>query len=123
MPGWATKCGSGRGREASATRPRASSTRTALALQGRHSSGVVCSTRLKRGSRTVKYCAPLSKLPKGVASLAMRPPGSAPRSNTVTRWPACTNVRAQATPAMPAPMTAKCLAADADAGFAFFGRF
>jgi len=55
----------------------------------------------------VKYWAPLSKRPKAVSTLAMRPPGASLRSNSVTLWPACTSVRAQATPAMPAPMTAK----------------
>ena len=107
MPGRATQCGSRAGSAASATRPWASSTRTRLALHGLQMPGVASSTRAKRGSRTVKYWAPLSKRPKGVTSLAMRPPTPAPRSNTVTRWPACTRVRAQATPAMPAPTTAK----------------
>ncbi|MDT4834635.1 hypothetical protein FQZ97_682790 [compost metagenome] len=111
MPGWATQCGSSEGSAASATRPWASSTRTRLALQGRHSAGVVASTCAKRGSRTVKYWAPLSKRPKAVSMLAIRPPGVASRSNTVTRCPACISVRAQATPAMPAPITAKWRAA------------
>ncbi len=48
-----------RGRARRARAPR-------LALQGLHSCGAVSSARAKRGSRTVKYCAPLSKLPKGV---------------------------------------------------------
>jgi hypothetical protein len=56
----------------------------------------------------VKYWAPWSKLPKGELRVAMRPPGETVFSNTVTLWPACTRVRAQAMPAMPAPITAKC---------------
>ena len=36
----------------------------------------------------------------------MRPPAAWLFSKTVTRWPACASVRAQAMPAMPAPITA-----------------
>jgi hypothetical protein len=71
----------------------------------------------KRSSRTVKYCAPWSKLPKDELRVLMRPPALWLFSNTVTWWPACTRVRAQAMPAMPAPMTAKCLALGFDADF------
>jgi hypothetical protein len=82
MPGWATQCGSSEGKAASATRPWASSTRTRLALQRLHRPGVASSARAKRGSRTVKYCAPLSKLPKAVSMLAMRPPAACSRVRT-----------------------------------------
>ncbi|MNY54139.1 hypothetical protein D3C86_1899720 [compost metagenome] len=39
--------------------------------------------------------------------VAVRPPACEDFSNTMTRCPACTSVRAQAMPAMPAPMMAK----------------
>jgi hypothetical protein len=94
------------GSAASATRPCGSSTRTALALQGRDRRGDSSSTCWNRGSRTVKYCTPVSKVPNGESTLAMRPPAAALFSNTVTSWPACARVRAQARPAMPAPTTA-----------------
>ena len=87
-------------------RPCSSSTRTVLALQGLIAWGVVCSAWTKRGSRAVKYCVPWSKLPNGVPCVAMRPPTVAAFSNTVTRLPACTSVRAQAMPAMPEPTMA-----------------
>ena len=107
MPGVATQCDSRAGSGASVTRPCASSTRMALALQGLHRLGTVSSARAKRGSRTVKYWAPASKRPNGESRLAMRPPGAGALSKTVRLWPACARVRAQAMPAMPAPITAK----------------
>src|SRR3989344_2642710 len=107
MPGLATQCASRWGRPAAATRPAASSTCTELALQRLQMPGTVSMARAKRGSRTVKYWAPASKLPKGVSMVAVRPPAWEDFSNTVTRCPACTRVRAQAIPAMPAQMMAK----------------
>ena len=121
MPGTGTQCGSLEFRPALATRPSSSSTRTELALQGRHRPGTVSSACLKRASRTVKYCAPWSNVPKALSRVAMRPPTPRLFSNTVTWCPACTRVRAQAMPARPAPMTAKCLALNLDSGGAFLG--
>ena len=108
MPGEGTQCGSRAASPAAATRPKVSSTRTVVALQGRLTPLAVSSASAKRGSRTVKYCAPWSKLPKALSRVAIRPATPALFSNTVTRWPACSSVRAQVIPAMPAPMTAKC---------------
>src|SRR5574343_694404 len=108
MPGVATQWRSPPGRPASITRPIGSSTRTALALQGRHRPGTVPRASSKRGSRTVKYCVPWSKLPKGLRRVAMRPPSPRLFSNRVTWWPAWRRVRAQAMPAMPTPMMAMC---------------
>ena len=107
MPGLATQWASRWGSPVAVTRPAASSTCTELALQRLQMPGTVSTARAKRGSRTVKYCAPASKLPNGVSMVAVRPPAWADFSNTVTRCPACTRVRAQAMPAMPAPMMAK----------------
>ncbi|GAO22969.1 hypothetical protein ALISP_2789 [Alicycliphilus sp. B1] len=107
MVGAATQCASPGMRVAVATRPAASSTRMVVALQARHRPGTVSRARWKRASRTVKYCAPVSKLPKGEASAAVRPPLWGALSNTVTAWPAWASVRAQAIPAMPAPTMAK----------------
>ena len=107
MPGQATQCASCGGRPTAVTRPAASSTRTALALQGRQTPGTVARASAKRSSRTVKYCAPVSKLPWGVLRVLVRPPTWLDFSSTVTRWPACTSVRAQAMPASPAPTMAK----------------
>ena len=106
MPGLGTQCGSRTGRPPEATRPSSSSTRTVVALQGLHTLGVVFRACTKRGSRTVKYCVPWSNVPNAVLRVAMRPPTPRLFSNTVTSWPACTRVRAQVMPAMPAPMTA-----------------
>jgi hypothetical protein len=128
MRGAATQCGSLGTGLAATTRPAASSTRTVLALQGRHRPGWVCSTRSRRGSRTVKYCAPASKLPKGLSTLRVRPPGSGCCSNTLTWCPACTRVRAQAMPATPRTHNgdvARCLgkAFAADGGGRCVGGF
>ncbi|MOA15831.1 hypothetical protein D3C78_1360130 [compost metagenome] len=82
--GVATQWDSRGGGAALAMRPALSSTRMVVALQGRHSCGCMASTCSKRGSRTVKYCAPESKLPWDVVCEAMRPPTSAACSNTVT---------------------------------------
>ena len=46
----------------------------------------------------------------------MRPPTRAAFSNSDTSWPAWTRVRAQTTPAMPAPTMAKWRGAEAEAG-------
>ena len=59
MVGTLTQCGSRAGRAASATRPCGSSTRTALALQGLRKACEADSAFSKRGSRTVKYWAPM----------------------------------------------------------------
>ncbi len=83
IPGTATQWASWCGSAASATRPCASSTRTALALQGLHTPGAVARARPKRGSRTVKYWEPGSKLPKAVSVLAMRPPTLSAFSNSM----------------------------------------
>ena len=108
MPGLATQWASRWGRLGATTRPEASSICTALALQRLQMPGTVSMARAKRASRTVKYWAPASKLPYGVSMVAVRPPACDDFSNTVTRCPACTSVRAQVMPAMPAPMMAKC---------------
>jgi hypothetical protein len=87
-------------------RPRpASSTRTVLALQGRHRPGWACSTRLAWVA-TVSALRPSVKAAKGLSTLRVRPPGSGCCSNTLTWCPACTRVRAQAMPATPAPTMA-----------------
>ncbi len=106
MPGAATKWGSVGGGALASTWPNASSTRTVLALQGRTTSCAGSRAVAKRLSRTVKYCVPWSKPPNSVRRVAMRPPRLWLFSNSVTRCPACSRVRAQATPAMPAPTTA-----------------
>ena len=116
MPGQATQCASCGGRPTAVTRPSASSTRTALALQGRHTPGTVARASAKRLSRTVKYWAPVSKPPCGVLRVVVRPPTWLYFSSTVTLCPACTSVRAQTMPASPAPTTAKWRWAGAVAG-------
>ena len=109
MPGLATQCGSRAGKPAAATRPRSSSTCTMLALQGRQVLGVVCRASTKRGSRTVKYCAPWSKVPNGLLRVDMRPPTPWLFSKIVTLLPACTRVRAQVMAARPPPTMAMFL--------------
>jgi hypothetical protein len=80
--------------------------RTVLALQRRTKLALIVNAFSNRVSRTVKYCAPWSKLPNSVFLVDILPPAPRLFSNTVTLWPACAKVRAQAMPAMPAPMTA-----------------
>ena len=106
MPGVATQCASFGGKLDATTRPASSRMRTVLALQRRTSCGLTAKAFSNRASRTVKYCAPWSKPPNSVFLVDMRPPAPRLFSNTVTWWPACAKVRAQAMPAMPAPMTA-----------------
>ena len=106
MPGAATQCASFGGRDEATTRPSSSSMRTVLALHGLTSAPLVERAFSKRASRTVKYCVPWSKPPNSLLRVAMRPPAPLLFSNTVTLCPICTRVRAQAMPAMPAPMTA-----------------
>jgi hypothetical protein len=68
---------------ASVTRPWASSTRMALALQGLHSgAGTVARARAKRASRTVKYWAPWSKRAKGRTARGHAPAGRYGSSRT-----------------------------------------
>ena len=92
---------------ASATRPCGSSTRTVLALQGLHSCGAVSSARCEA---RVAHGEVLRAVVEACRRASPRWPCGRRRrrfcSNTVTRWPACTSVRAQAMPAMPAPTTA-----------------
>ena len=49
-----------------------------------HTPGAVSMACAKRASRTVKYCVPWSKLPKGVLRVLMRPPTPRLFSKTVT---------------------------------------
>ena len=114
MPGVATQWASLGGRLEATTRPASSSMRTVLALQRRTSSGLIASAFSNRASRTVKYCAPWSKPPNSLLRVDIRPPASRLFSNTVTWCPAWASVRAQAIPAMPAPITAMCLAGACD---------
>ena len=116
IPGVGTQCDSRAGRPAAATRPRASSTCTVLALQRLQMPGMVSKALAKRASRTVKYCAPWSNVPNALLRVAMRPPKPALFSSTVTLCPACASVRAQVMPAMPAPITAKFLESGAVRG-------
>ena len=106
MPGVATQCASLGGRLDATTRPASSRMRTVLALQRRTPCGLIARAFSNRASRTVKYCAPWSKSPNSVLFVDMRPPAPRLFSNTVTVCPACAKVRAQAMPAMPAPITA-----------------
>ena len=70
--------------------------------------------RLNSGSRAVKYCAPWSAVtsPIGVCQrrVDIRPPAPRPLSNSSTVWPADESTSAQARPATPAPIMAKCTA-------------
>ena len=84
MPGEPTQCDSLGGKEAATTRPAPSRMRTVLALQGRTRPWALSNTLTKRGSRTVKYWVPWSKLPNSVRRVAMRPPAPRLFSNTVT---------------------------------------
>ena len=80
-----------------------------VTLQGRQTQGAVSKAWAKRGSRTVKYWAPWSKVPNGLRRVDIRPPTPLLFSNKVTRCPACTSVRAQLIAASPAPTMAMFL--------------